>query len=61
MADNLAAPLPDLSLEELAVITVDAGDPGAVITSLVIHFTQDVPRALLAPVLPPAFGYVPDA
>lgn len=40
---NVSTPLPDLSLEEEAVLTVTSGDPGAIITQLVIHFTQDVP------------------
>jgi len=57
VATNVAAPLPDLSLEDEAIITVDAGDAGSVITSMVIHFTQELPRELLAPVLPPLFGY----
>lgn len=57
MATNVSAPLPDLSLEAQAILTVDALDAGAVITSMVIHFTQELPRELLAPALPPMFGY----
>lgn len=48
---NVSAPLPDLSLEEETIITVNSGDPGAIITQLVIHFTQDVPE--LPTPLPP--------
>ncbi len=56
MTDDLSAPLPDLDWPDQAVITVDAGDPNAVITSLVIHLSQDVPEdvvkiALIPPVL----------
>lgn len=58
---NVSTALPDLSLEEQAILTVDTLDAGAVITSLVIHFTQDIPRELLAPALPPLFGYAEEA
>ncbi len=39
--------LPDLTLEENSVLTVDSGDVNNIITSLVIHFAQDTPPELL--------------
>jgi hypothetical protein len=44
MATNVSAPLPDLDLEASSIITVDAGDAAAVITRMVVHFTQNAPE-----------------
>jgi hypothetical protein len=42
MATNVSAPLPDLNLEEQSILTIDTGDPGAVITEVVIHVSQEI-------------------
>jgi hypothetical protein len=39
----VSAPFPDLDLEEKSIIEVDTGDNGALITRVVVHFTQDIP------------------
>ncbi len=44
MADDVSAPLPELSWPDQAIITVATGDASALITRLVIHFSQDVPE-----------------
>lgn len=60
MPTFVSAPLPDLAMEESSRIVVDAGDPGAVITSMVIHFMQNVPiEALTIPLLPPTLVHEP--
>lgn len=56
MPTDVSGPLPELTLEEKAVLTIDTGDPAAIITRLVIHFRQQVPDdfppiSLVPPVL----------
>lgn len=58
MATFVSAPLPDLDLEEASIITVDTGDAAAVITGMVVHFTQDVPDVpLKVELLPPLYAH----
>lgn len=60
MPTFVSAPLPDLDLEEQSVITVDTGDALAVITGMVVHFTQDVPDVpLKIALLPPLLVHEP--
>lgn len=47
MANEVSSPLPDLDWPDQAVISVDLGDPSAVITKFVIHLSQDVPEELI--------------
>lgn len=62
MPTFVSAPLPDLDLEESSVISVDTGDALAVITGMVVHFTQDVPEEpIKIPKLPPVVTYGPEA
>lgn len=61
MPTFVSAPLPDLDMEESSTIVVDAGDPAAVITSMVIHFTQDIPADFVIPKLPPVITYGAEA
>jgi FtsP/CotA-like multicopper oxidase with cupredoxin domain len=57
MAD-VSAPLPQLDLQPGSTVTVTLDDPGAVITSLVIHGWQEEPDA--PPELDPVKGaYLP--
>lgn len=60
MANDVSAPLPDLTLERKSILTVDTGDANASITQLVIHFAQDVPDlpVKLEP-FTPLFAYGP--
>jgi hypothetical protein len=53
MTTLISAPLPDLDLEESSIISVDTGDAAAIITRMVVHFTQDVPA------LPDKFDLIP--
>lgn len=48
MPVDVSTALPDLDLQSQALLTVDTGDPGALITQMVIHVSQDIPPALLA-------------
>lgn len=58
MGDNVSAPLPDLTPEPSAIYTVTLDDPAAVITSLVVHFSQAVPEdAVTIRDFRPAFVY----
>lgn len=60
MATLISSALPDLDLEEQSLLIVDSGNPAAVITSMTIHFTQDVPQIQpIISVIPPLLGYVP--
>lgn len=60
MATDTSAPLPDLTLEEKSQLVVDTGDVGAIITRIVIHFSQDVPEADVKPEkVGPLLAYVP--
>lgn len=54
MATLISSALPDLDLEEQSLLIVDSGNPAAVITSMTIHFTQDVPQQPLQISLLPA-------
>lgn len=58
MANDVSAPLPDLDWPDQAIIHVNAGDPAATISRLIIHLSQDVPEELI-PVQPfvPLFTY----
>ncbi len=47
MPARIKASFPDLDWPDQAIITVDAGDTGAVITSWTIHLAQDVPEELV--------------
>jgi hypothetical protein len=58
MPTDVSAPLPDLDLRDQSILTVDTGDPNAIITSLVIHVSQDIPAEALA-LLPPLLAYLP--
>ncbi len=58
MADDVSAPLPDLTWKDQSIITVDAGDASANITTFTIHLSQDVPEELLKQEkLPPWFQH----
>lgn len=58
----VSAPLPDLDLEVRSVLTVDTGDPFALVTALVIHVAQDTPDEVLKQLtVAPAFAYGPEA
>jgi len=60
MATETSAPLPDLTLEQKAVLQLDTGDPNCIITGLVIHVSQDVPELVQPPAkVEPILGYVP--
>jgi hypothetical protein len=50
MANDVAAPMPQIDLQDQSTITVTLSDPGATITSLVIHGWQVVQDA--SPPLP---------
>lgn len=52
MPEDVSAPLPDLSLKDKTIIEVDTGDPGAVVTGLVIHVSQSIPDGALPSLLP---------
>lgn len=59
MPTYVSAPLPDLSLQDSSTLTVDTQDPAAVIVSVAIHFSQDVPDDLIQQVQPDLLlGYV---
>ena len=47
MATDVSTALPDLTLDSNATIEVDTGDVNAIITSLVIHVSQNIPSDLL--------------
>jgi hypothetical protein len=57
----ISAPLPDVDLRSSSIVTVDAGDPNAVITQLVIHVSQDLPEqpVKVTPFVP-LFSYGPE-
>jgi hypothetical protein len=62
MATRIAAPFPDVDLEEKSIIEVDTGNANAVITRVVVHFTQDIPDLdEKFAVLNPLLTYGPDA
>lgn len=63
MATLVSAPLPDLDLEEQSIIVVDTGDAAAIITRMVVHFTQAAPDDVAANLEPvaPLFAYAPEA
>lgn len=62
MATRLKSSFPDLDWPDQAIISVDAGDASAVITSLVIHLSQDVPAEILkAANVTPLFAYADEA
>jgi hypothetical protein len=62
MPTTVSAPLPDLDLEGSSVIVVDTGDTDAIITRMVVHFTQDVPEeAVKVTPAQPLFAYGPTA
>jgi hypothetical protein len=54
MGTRIAAPFPDVDLEEKSIIEVDTGNNGALITRVVVHFTQDIPdlEAAVQPFVP---------
>lgn len=55
---NVATPLPDITWPDQAVITVDSGDNNALVSSVVIHLSQDVPDDVAAVAeFTPAFVY----
>jgi hypothetical protein len=58
MPTDVATSLPDLDLRDQSILTVDTGDPNAIITSLVIHVSQDIPAEALA-LLPPLLAHIP--
>lgn len=58
MPVDISAPLPDLQLRDQSVLEVDTGDPGAVITQLVIHLAQGVPEDVLNGAIGP-YMFVP--
>lgn len=43
MATTVSAPLFDLNLEEQSLLVANTGDVNAIITRIVIHFSQEVP------------------
>lgn len=47
MATDVSTALPDLTLDSNATLEVDTGDANAIITSLVIHVSQDIPQEAL--------------
>jgi hypothetical protein len=47
MATDVSTALPDLTLDSNATIEVDTGDVNAIITSLVVHVSQDAPQDVL--------------
>lgn len=58
----VSAPLPELDWPTLTVISVDAGDPGAVVESLIILVSEDAPGLPdNFPILDPLLAYGPDA
>jgi hypothetical protein len=61
MPTDVAAPLPQADLRDLTIVTVTLDDPAAIITQLVVHGWQELPRGpLTLPVpkltLEPGFG-----
>ena len=54
MATDLASSFPQITWRDQSLITVDAGDSSAIITTMTIHLDQDTPEELLpnAPVAP---------
>ncbi len=58
MADDISAPLPDLNLKDKSILTVTTGDPNAIIDSMVIHLSQELPPAAVVS-LPPLLTYGP--
>jgi len=60
MPTDASAPLPDLNLEQKAVLQLDTGDPNCIITGLVIHVSQTIPELPQPPEkVAPLLGYVP--
>jgi hypothetical protein len=58
MPTNVSAPLPDLTLEEQTILTIDTLDAGAIISSVVIHVSQDVPDLpTKIQLLPPLYAH----
>lgn len=61
MPTPLSAPLPDLDLEEKSILTIDTGDASAIITQVVIHFSQEVPAGdVVFPAVPVLLGNAPN-
>jgi hypothetical protein len=59
MPVDVSAPMPDLTLEESSILTIDTGDPGAVITQVVIHVSQEIPDVRTTiKLLPPQLAYL---
>lgn len=58
MPTDVSAPLPDLTLKDESILTVDTGDPAAIITSIVVHFAQDAPESVLEQ-QPPLLAHLP--
>lgn len=54
MPTEISAPLPDLDWKPGDLVTIDLGDPGALITSITLRVTEDdsAPDATLEPVEP---------
>ena len=54
MPADLSDSFPQLTWRDQSIVTVDAGDSSAVITTMTIHLAQDTPEDLLpnAPVAP---------
>jgi hypothetical protein len=48
MPADVSAPLPQLDLREFAIVSVEIDDPGAVITSIVVHGWQQLPPGAVA-------------
>jgi len=61
MSSDPSVGLPDIDWPDQAIIAVDTGDANAVITSMVIHLSQDTPEDLIPQPGPfvPLFTYGP--
>lgn len=60
MPSDLASSFPQLTWRDQSVITVDAGDSSAIITTFTIHLAQDTPDELLSNAdVAPLLAYVP--
>ena len=60
MATNASTSLPMLTVRDGTTFTVDAGDPGAVITQLVVHGWQEDPSPPAPIPLDPVLAHLPD-
>ena len=47
MATLVSAPLPDLELATTCSITVDTGDPAAIITRIIVHLSAEIPEGAI--------------